>query len=147
MRVVFDTNVLLSILVFADPRHEPLREAWRAGRLVPLASDACLAEFERVLDYPNLAARDAQERAAHVAAFRDYRRHAEAVAVDLARLRSLPACRDPDDQKFLELAAAGHADALVTGDKRLLELRRRVDFAILAPDALVAKLATRGEPR
>jgi len=137
MRVVFDTNVLLSILAFADPRHLPLRDAWRVGRIVPLASGACLTEFERVLDYPNLAERSGAAREA----FLDYQRHTEQVTIDPARIRGLPVCRDPDDQKFLELAAAGDADALVTGDKRLLELRRKVRFAILTPEAFVASLA------
>lgn len=138
MRVVLDTNVLLSILVFDDPRHEPLRAAWRARRVVPLASNACLAEFERVLaEQPELAGRNADVHDA----FADYRRHAERIEIDAVRVHDLPACRDPDDQKFLELAAAGGADALVTADKRLLELRRRVAFAIVTPEAFVAQLA------
>jgi predicted nucleic acid-binding protein len=54
----------------------------------------------------------------------------------------LPQCRDPDDQKFLELAMAANADVLVTKDRALLELARRkraqvgrtVPFRILTPE-------------
>lgn len=50
---------------------------------------------------------------------------------------SLPRCRDPHDQKFLELALAAQADALVTKDQALLELaRRKLPFRIAAPQAL-----------
>ncbi|HEX7972278.1 MAG TPA: PIN domain-containing protein, partial [Thiobacillus sp.] len=48
--------------------------------------------------------------------------------------RRMPRCRDADDQKFLELAAACSAEALVSKDRALLDLRRRrVPFAILSP--------------
>ena len=46
----------------------------------------------------------------------------------------LPKCRDPDDQKFLEAAAAARADVLITKDVALLELaRRKLPFRILTP--------------
>ena len=54
---------------------------------------------------------------------------------------SLPRCSDPDDQKFLELAAAARADALVTKDQALLELRKRVPFRIVSPTELNTLLA------
>ena len=51
----------------------------------------------------------------------------------------LPQCRDPDDQKFLEAAAAAHADFLVSRDRALLEMNRRraraLPFRILTPEA------------
>ena len=54
---------------------------------------------------------------------------------------ALPPCVDADDQKFLELAARSAADCLVTGDRELLKLARRVPFAILTADALERRLA------
>jgi predicted nucleic acid-binding protein len=63
---------------------------------------------------------------------------AQAAASTLA---ALPLCADPDDQKFLELAARCGADCLVTGDRELLKLARRVPFAILTADALEKNLA------
>jgi len=56
----------------------------------------------------------------------------------------LPACRDPDDQKFLEAALAAQADYLITKDRALLELSRRrtrpVPFRIATPDDFEADL-------
>jgi predicted nucleic acid-binding protein len=58
---------------------------------------------------------------------------------------NLPQCRDPDDQKFLTLAARARADCLVTRDRELLRLRRRSAawFQILPPGAFVNFLAPR----
>jgi predicted nucleic acid-binding protein len=57
-------------------------------------------------------------------------------AVTEAERAQLPACRDPDDQKFLEAALASRADFLLTKDRALLDLARRVThFRIVAPEA------------
>jgi hypothetical protein len=53
----------------------------------------------------------------------------------------LPRCSDPDDQKLLHLAAAAGADALVTKDAALLELRRKAPFRIVTPAQLALLLA------
>ena len=45
MRAVLDTNVLVSVLVYADPRFECVRTAWESGRLRVLSSIECLAEL------------------------------------------------------------------------------------------------------
>src|SRR5690606_20551945 len=47
-------------------------------------------------------------------------------------------CRDPQDNKFLELAVAGHADAIVTGDEDLLVMHPFRGIAIVAPAAFLA---------
>jgi uncharacterized protein len=61
----------------------------------------------------------------------------------------LPQCGDPDDQKFLTLAARVRADCLVTRDRELLKLRRRAArwFEILPPQAFVNFLAPRRGPQ
>jgi predicted nucleic acid-binding protein len=56
---------------------------------------------------------------------------------------SEPKCRDPDDQKFLDLAHRAKADALVTGDRVLLELSGEVPFDILTPAQLRGRLEGR----
>jgi putative PIN family toxin of toxin-antitoxin system len=139
-RVVFDTNVLVSLYVFADSRYAPLREALERGRVRAITNAACLAEFERVLGYPQFGfAPEAQ-----VQALADYRRHA---AFDASAARSdvaLPRCKDRDDQKFLELARDAGAAWLVTSDRALLTLARRQRlahlFRIVTPDAALALL-------
>ena len=130
LRVVLDTNAWLDWLVFRDPGIEPVREAVAAGAAELFIDEACEAELVRVLAYPlGRFTLDAagQERAL-----------AEARAVarrwdDPARDAALPACRDPDDQKFLALAAACGAHLLVSKDLELLRLAKRVPFRIVAP--------------
>lgn len=126
VRVVLDTNVLVSLFVFADSRYAPLRERLEAGELIALTDARCLGEFHRVLAYPMFSlAADAQ--AAAYAAFAEIAAPVPAAAEPAA----LPACQDPDDQKFLEVARDGGAQWLVTSDKALLRLARRRKLAHL----------------
>lgn len=117
-RMVLDTNVLLSLWVFADSRYLPIRAAIECGAWLALTDAACLAEFERVLSYPEfkLAAPALQSILAAYA-------NIAHVIAPVAWMR-LPQCSDPDDQKFLELACGGAAQALVTNDKALLKMAR-----------------------
>ena len=134
-RVVLDTNVAVSALVFREGRLAWLLEAWAAGRVVPLVSADTVAELVRVLAYPKfkLSGEETKNVLAH------YMEHAEAVPATGAAVR-VPECRDPDDRKFLQLAYAAKADALVTGDEDLLALAGKSRVPILAPDALKTKL-------
>lgn len=129
-RLVLDTNVVLDLLYFDDPAARPLRRMLEDGRLRCLVSDATLGEWARVLAYPAFGL-DASHRAALL---ERYRVLCERVAV--AAPAGLPRCSDPDDQKFLELAAASGAQALVSKDRALLKLRRRCapGFRVLTPD-------------
>lgn len=138
-RVVFDTNVLVSLYVFADSRYAPLRAALECGRVRAVTNAACLAEFARVLDYPQFGV----EPASQARALDDYRRYVAESAAAPADA-PLPRCKDPDDQKFLELARDAGAAWLVTSDRALLTLARRQKlahlFRIVTPDAALALL-------
>ena len=140
LRVVFDTNVLLSLFVFADSRFAPLRAEVTTGRWLALTSAPCLGEFRRVLGYP-LFDLSAERQEAAYAAYLALVRTIDAVPQHAV---ALPKCKDKDDQKFLELARDGQADWLVTADKMLLKLRRgrRLEhlFRILTPDEALASL-------
>ena len=139
-RLVLDTNVWLDWLVFDEPALAPLRAAHAAGRVEVVMDDACEAELARVLAYDlgkHTIGADAQakclERCRRIA-----RRVDATVGAGLAApgASSLPRCRDPHDQKFLELALAAQADVLVTKDQALLELaRRKLPFRIAPPHA------------
>ncbi len=140
-RVVFDTNVLLSLYVFSDSRFALLRHRVEAGAWLALTSETCFTEFRIVLGYPMFALADAQQQAALDA----YRAHVTSIdAAAAATAVVLPRCKDRDDQKFLELARDGAADWLVTADKALLRLARRDKlrglFRILTPEAALAEL-------
>jgi putative PIN family toxin of toxin-antitoxin system len=133
VRLVIDTNVLVSALVFKDSRHLPLREAWEAGRHQPLMSMATYRELKRVLCYPMFALDDdlIQSAIARIGPFFEW------VDIDQLRVTELARCSDRDDQKFLELAVCGNADALLTYDKALLKMRRRpFSFLIAKPEQI-----------
>lgn len=140
LRVALDTNVLLSLFVFVDSRFAPLRSEIEAGRWQALSSAPCLAEFRRVLGYPQFALPAERQTAAYTA-YLELVRLIDAVPQEAV---ALPRCRDRDDQKFLELARDGGAHWLVTADKDLLRLRRgrRLEhlFRILTPDEALTEL-------
>lgn len=137
LRVVLDTNVLLSLWVFADSRFSEIREAISAGRLDPLTNEDCLAEYRRVLGYPEFGLTEP----AQLLAYNAYTGIASQVAETSRGRKPLPLCRDRDDQKFLELAIDGAAPYLVTSDKALLSLARRKPLreccCILTPERFV----------
>jgi len=133
VRVVLDTNVLLSLFVFADSRYAPLRGRLESGAWLALADERCLHEFRRVLAYPMFSL----DEAAQAAVFDAYSKLAAEVAAAVDPI-VLPECQDPDDQKFLEVARDGSAQWLVTSDKALLKLARRRKlthlFGIVTPE-------------
>ena len=120
--VVIDTNVVLDLLVFADPSTRALGAALDSGQLSWLATMVMRDELQRVLDYPALSAPLAARglKAADVLA--GFER-------SCAMRPSAPACGvlcgDPDDQPFIDLAAA-HQALLLSKDKEVLRLHRRM---------------------
>jgi uncharacterized protein len=133
MRLVIDTNVLVSALVFSNSRHVPLREAWQTKRITPLLSIATYRELKKVLCYPMFKLSDDQinEGIAHLGP------HVEWITIDREAIEALPKCSDRDDQKFLNVALCGKADALITYDRALLKLRKRpLPFTIASPESL-----------
>ncbi len=131
-RVVFDTNVVLSALVFGRGTTAALRLAWQAARCSPLVSTASAQELVRVLAYPKFKL----DAAAQQELLADYLPYAEVVRIPEPP-PAVPDCRDPFDLPFLHLAVAGKAAVLVTGDVDLLVLERVGRCAILSPDALL----------
>lgn len=140
LRVVLDTNVLVSLYVFADSRFAPLRARSDSGEWQAITNAACLGEFRRVLGYPMFALTEQQQSGA-LAAFAARAIHHDSPP---AAAVQLPRCKDRDDQKFLELARDSAAEWLVTADKALLRLARRDRlrglFRILTPEAALAEL-------
>jgi len=125
-RVVIDTNLVLSALVFAGGRLAPLRLAWQFRRVQPLVSQATAAELIRALAYPKfkLAAHEQEELLA------DYLPYCKTVPIP-SPPPVTPPCRDAFDVPFLQLALAGKTDALLTGDKDLLSLADQFPRPIL----------------
>ena len=134
-RLVLDTNVLLSALLFHAASLSWLRAAWQEERIRPLANRQTAAELIRVLGYPKF--RLSKDDRKHLLA--DYLPWREASAVPDPP-PDVPQCRDPSDRPCLELAVAGKADAVVTGDNDLLVLATRFSIPILAPAAVKNQL-------
>ena len=119
VKLVLDTNIALDWLVFVDPSIAWLAAQISAGSTMLLTRADCLVELERVLAYPKFEL-SAEAQQALLARYRAAAHCFEGSA----RPNTLPQCRDPDDQKFLELARDGGAQFLVSKDKQLRELDR-----------------------
>jgi putative PIN family toxin of toxin-antitoxin system len=117
LRVVLDTNVVLSALVFGGGMAGRLRLGWQQGVFVPLASIATVQELMRVLAYPKfrLSKLEQDELLA------DYLPYTVTVRIPQPP-PAVPNCRDPLDVPFMQLALAGRAKVLVSGDRDLLAL-------------------------
>jgi uncharacterized protein len=134
-RVVLDTNVVLSALLLAQGRLARLRLAWQQATLHPLVSKTTAEELMRALTYPKfkLTVEDQQELLA------DYLPYCTTIVMP-AKPPKTPPCRDSFDVAFLQLAAVGKADYLVTGDKDLLSLTGRIGCPIVKAEELLTFL-------
>jgi putative PIN family toxin of toxin-antitoxin system len=136
LRVVLDTNVWLDWLVFGDPSAAPIKAAVAAQRAEVFITAACEAELERALGY-DFGKNFPVDPAAQGACLAECRRVARRIdsPPPEAERAELPACRDKDDQKFLEAALAARAEFLVTKDRALLDLAACVaPFRIVTPE-------------
>ncbi len=122
LALVLDTNIVLDLLVFHDPRSAELRAALESGRLRWLATAPMRDELERVLDYPQLKPRLSHHglsKESVLAAFDAW------VSFCPIAPKAPYTCKDPDDQKFIDLAVA-HQAALLSKDKAVLVMRKRL---------------------
>ena len=134
MRVVLDTNVVVSALLFSGPISW-FHDLWTGGRLSLVATTSIMREYARVLGYYKfrLTPGEVVEIMEN-----DLLPFCETVSASEARLPHPP--RDPADAEFLRAALAGKADALVTGDKDLLVLSGRYRFPIERPADFLGRL-------
>ena len=117
--LVLDTNTVLALWMFRDPALESLRLALERGEAAPLCRDDALEELRRVLGYRQFG----QSPQAQEELLEFYRRRCR-MLLESPEPGELPACRDRDDQKFLEIAVGGGARCLLTRDKALLRVGR-----------------------
>ena len=143
---MLDTNCVLDLLLFQDARCQPIAHWLSTGQAQIMVTSAMLEELQRVLGYADFALSAAQQQSisARYAAMSVLLTPAEMPPLPL----SLPRCRDPDDQGFLDLAAALAATAaanaagavlLISRDKAVLRLRRamrRLAVTLLSPAEL-----------
>lgn len=135
MRIVLDTNVLLSGLMFPDGAPGRIVAAWREARFQVVISVHQLAEIGRALAYPKIR-RILDWDDARIEQF-IRQLYVRAEIVDLGGT-SVEVPLDPDDAPILATLVAARGDALVTGDSDLLALREQ--YAIHTPAEFARKL-------
>lgn len=144
MRLVPDTDVLLSGLRSTVGASRVLLQAVEAGMVTPLVSVATVIEYEAVLkraEHLQVTQLDAEE----VDRFLDdFVAHADQIT---PHFRTRPAVQDPDDEIFVELAINGQADALVSfniGDYRPADPRApRLGILVCRPGDILRRLLWR----
>ena len=120
--VVIDTNIVLDMWVFDDPRSRPLHEALQIQGLRWLASAEMREELLRVLSYPHLVQRMALRGVSAPDVLAQFDQHAHCVP---SAERAPYVCNDADDQKFIDLAVAQQA-TLISKDKEVLRMKNRL---------------------
>lgn len=133
MRVVLDTNVLVSALLFTGTT-SGLLPLWQKGTFTVLLSREILDEYLRVLAYPKFQLSEAEIKGLIE---QDLLPFVQVIKPG-TRIRAVK--RDPSDNKFLECAVAGKADVLVSGDKDLLALRHYRQVRIQTPSRFLETL-------
>jgi putative PIN family toxin of toxin-antitoxin system len=118
IRVVLDTNVLISALLFKG-KLSRIVGLWQEGKIVPIISKETFDELRTVLEYPKFSLNPAEIKSLiedEILPFFEVVQVSENVT---------GVCRDPGDEKFISCALSGNADFIVTGDKDLSDLNRR----------------------
>ena len=133
IRVVLDTNTLISALLFSGTASR-LAPLWQSRRITVLVSKEILQEYLRVLAYPKFQLGDHEIRALVEEELLPF---AETIRV---RRRLAVVRRDPEDDKFLECAVAGRAEYLVTGDRDLREFGSYRGITILTVGGFLERM-------
>lgn len=133
MRIIIDTNVLVSGLLF------PNSDTAKAVREIidnhdVLTSVDTLNELKEVLQKPKLHKYATPEKLTKF--FISY----EQITIQTEIIIAVEECRDPKDNKFLEVAINGDADTIVTGDKDLLVLNPFINTKIITPAEFLSTL-------
>ena len=135
MRLVVDTNVLVSALLLENSAPARLLVAWRRGRFTLLTAELQIEELRRATRYPKIKAR---LRPALAGELVNQLRELAEVVDNLPRVEASP---DPFDNYQLGIAQAGQADFLVSGDRRdLLELGQFGTCKILSTGEILTRL-------
>lgn len=134
---VVDTNIVLDLLVFGDAAATPLREGLQSGALQWIATIPMRDELARVLAYPKIVARMEFYRCSAA----EVLQHMDTLVrwVDVAPKASMT-CKDPDDQKYIDLAVA-HKALLLSKDSAVLAMRMRLSALGVVARATIEVIA------
>jgi putative PIN family toxin of toxin-antitoxin system len=125
VKVVLDTNVVVSGIFFSGPPREIL-QSWSRGKIQLLITSEIFEEYQRVAaelnqEYPSIEIRQMLELILVGSEL--------VVAAPLPR----PICNDPDDDKFFDCAAAGGVPIIVSGDRHLLKASGAHGITVVTP--------------
>ena len=141
MRVVLDANVYVSSMVNTQGNPKRIISAWQQGAFDVLISHPILDEIGRVLRYPRIAKRHKQDETA----IRRLLKLLENEAIVVEPTEVLDVIKDDEsDNRYLECAATGMAQYIVSGDNHLLEIGEYKGIMILSPAAFIAFLVSWG---
>lgn len=142
MRVVVDTNIVVSRYVAPHGVVAQIVERWRQQAFELVVSEPILSEFQRVLAYERIRARHRMDDAGILELIEDFREFA--ILVEPTETVNVVK-DDPDDNKFIECAQAGGAECIVSSDLHLLALKQYRGIQILSPAAFLAFLNTQDQ--
>lgn len=125
-KVVIDTNVFVSFLLL----HGSV--PWRAVRHAVEFDEVVVTEatFSELVD---VLSRTKLDRYVSRTVREEFITELRAMVLEVQVSERIRACRDPNDDKFLEAAVSGHAHYLITGDRDLLAMQRFRDVAVVSP--------------
>ena len=125
MKIILDTNVLISGIFFSGPPYQILK-AWQEGKVQIAVSKEILAEYHRVEEelsekFPSVEISQILEL---------FTIHAEMVNTQGLEVS---VCEDPDDNMFISCALGSKSKIIVSGDKHLLEISGYQEIEVLKP--------------
>lgn len=130
MRVVVDTNVLISSFLGGNPRR--IIDLWKYGKVTLCLTNAIIEEYIGVLKRMDfIGAREIDEL---LFLFRK-----QYAIVYSASARPLRVCKDPDDDKFIEAAVELNAAVVISGDDHLKSLREYAGIMVLSPGDFIKR--------
>ena len=138
MRAVVGTNILVRAVIKPQGSVGPVLQRLRRREYTLLLGRATLDELVDVLHRPRLRVKYGLRASALRAVLRLVVLRSELVHADVP----IAVCRDPKDDKFLEVALAGQADVIVSGDEDLLILDPYAGIPIVSPRRFLAMLDT-----
>ena len=124
IRVVLDTNVLISVLLFKGELSR-IVGLWQKGKIIPVISKETFGELRTVLEYPKFSLSRAE--------IESLIKHEILPFFEVVNVSKYVkgACRDPGDDKFISCALSANADCIVTGDKDLSDLKKYQSIKII----------------
>jgi putative PIN family toxin of toxin-antitoxin system len=132
-RVVLDTNVLVSALLFKGALSR-LVELWRKGRIIPVISKETFAELTTVLQYPKFSLSQDE-----ITSLIEHEILPYFEVIEVVRAVK-DVCRDPGDDMFISCALSASADCIVSGDKDFCDLRHYKTVKIVRTSDFLKKL-------